>query len=61
VNAIGKAPAAADEGRMMLLAGDIGATTTRLALVCPVARPRKFVAEEEFPSAGYKGLQPIVE
>ncbi len=46
---------------MMLLAGDIGATTTRLALVCPVAGPRKFVAEEEFPSAGFKGLQPIVE
>ncbi|MEO7026746.1 MAG: glucokinase [Caulobacteraceae bacterium] len=46
---------------MMLLAGDIGATTTRLALVCPVAGPRKFVAEEEFPSAGFEGLQPIVE
>jgi glucokinase len=46
---------------MMLLAGDIGATTTRLALVCSGAGPRKFVAEDEFPSVGFKGLQPIVE
>jgi hypothetical protein len=46
---------------MMLLAGDIGATTTRLALVCSGVGPRKFVAEEEFPSVGFKGLQPIVE
>lgn len=46
---------------MMLLAGDIGATTTRLALVSSNAGPRKFMAKEEFPSAGYKGLQPIVE
>ena len=45
----------------MLIAGDIGATTTRLALVSPEAGPRKFVAEQNFPSAGYKGLQPIVE
>jgi glucokinase len=46
---------------MMLLAGDIGATTTRLALVSADAGPRAFVAEEEFPSADYAGLQPIVE
>jgi len=45
----------------MLLVGDIGATTTRLALVCATSGPRDFVAEEEFPSAAYQGLQPIVE
>ena len=45
----------------MLIAGDIGGTTTRLALVSPDAGPRKFVAEQEFHSADYKGLQPIVE
>jgi glucokinase len=46
---------------MMLLAGDIGATTTRLALVSADTGPRKFVAEQEFRSADFKGLQPIVE
>jgi glucokinase len=45
----------------MLIAGDIGGTTTRLALVSPDAGPRKFVAEQEFRSADYTGLQPIVE
>ncbi len=45
----------------MLLAGDIGATTTRLALVSAEAGPRRFVAEQEFHSADFKGLQPIVE
>jgi len=45
----------------MLIAGDVGGTTTRLALVSPETGPRKFVAEEEFRSADYKGLQPIVE
>jgi glucokinase len=45
----------------MLLAGDIGATTTRLALVSAEAGPRQFVAEQEFHSADFKGLQPIVE
>jgi glucokinase len=45
----------------MLIAGDIGGTTTRLALVSPDAGPRAFVAEQEFPSADYPGLQPIVE
>jgi glucokinase len=45
----------------MLIAGDIGGTTTRLALVSPDAGPRKFVAEQEFRSADYEGLQPIVE
>jgi len=46
---------------MMLIAGDIGATTTRLALVSAQAGPRKFVAEQEFATADYKGLQPVVE
>jgi glucokinase len=45
----------------MLIAGDIGGTTTRLALITPEGGPRKFVAEEEFPSAAFAGLQPIVE
>ena len=45
----------------MLIAGDIGGTTTRLALVSPDAGPRKFVAEQEFHSADFNGLQPIVE
>ena len=45
----------------MLIAGDIGGTTTRLALVSPQAGPRQFVAEQEFRSADYKALQPIVE
>ncbi len=45
----------------MLIAGDIGGTTTRLALVSAEAGPRKFVAEQSFRSADYKGLQPIVE
>jgi glucokinase len=45
----------------MLIVGDIGGTTTRLALVPPEAGPRKFVAEQEFRSTDFKGLQPIVE
>ncbi|HEY4171716.1 MAG TPA: glucokinase, partial [Rhodopila sp.] len=45
----------------MLIAGDIGGTTTRLALISPETGPRAFVAEQEFPSADFKGLQPIVE
>ena len=46
---------------MMLIAGDIGATTTRLALVSAEAGPREFVAEREFHTSDYKGLQPVVE
>jgi len=46
---------------LMLIAGDIGGTTTRLALVSQEAGPRDFVAEQEFRSADYQGLQPIVE
>lgn len=45
----------------MLIAGDIGGTKTRLALVSHEAGPRNFVAEEEFHSADYTGLQPILE
>jgi glucokinase len=45
----------------MLIAGDIGGTTTRLALVLPGAGPRKPVAVQEYCSADYPGLQPIVE
>jgi len=45
----------------MLIAGDIGGTKTRLALVSPEAGPRQFVAEQEFHSADFNGLQPVVE
>jgi glucokinase len=45
----------------MLIAGDIGGTTTRLALVVPEDGPRAFLAEHEYPSADFTGLQPIVE
>ena len=45
----------------MLIAGDVGGTTTRLALVSSEAGPRKFVAEQEFHTPDYKGLQPVVE
>jgi glucokinase len=46
---------------MMLIAGDIGATTTRLALVSPADGPRQFLAEQEFSSAEFKGLKPIMD
>jgi len=45
----------------MLIAGDIGGTRTRLALVSPEAGPREFVAQQEFHSADFAGLVPIVE
>ncbi len=44
----------------MLIAGDIGATKTRLALINPKDGPRKSVAEEEFHSGDFNGLEPIV-
>jgi glucokinase len=44
----------------MLIAGDIGGTNTRLALVSPDAGPRAFVAEKIYPSGDFPGLQPIV-
>ncbi|WP_428483910.1 glucokinase [Rhodopila sp.] len=46
---------------MILIAGDIGGTTTRLALVSSQAGPRALVAEQAFHSADYLDLQPIVE
>jgi glucokinase len=45
----------------MLIAGDIGGPTTRLALVSEQAGARKFVAEQKFHSGEYPGLEPIVE
>ena len=45
----------------MLIAGDIGGTTTRLALISAEDGPRKFVAQQNFHSADFTGLQPIVE
>jgi len=50
----------AGSGAQLLLAGDIGATTTRLALVTSEAGPRKFLVEQEFHSAKFPGLAPIV-
>jgi glucokinase len=44
----------------LLIVGDIGGTTTRLALVSQKTGPRDFIAEEEFRSADYNGLEPIV-
>ncbi|HVZ09983.1 glucokinase [Rhodopila sp.] len=44
----------------MLIAGDIGGTNTRLALVSPQAGPRQLLAEKIYPSGQYAGLAPIV-
>ena len=46
---------------MMLIAGDIGGTTTRLALVSAEGGPRKFLVEQEFRNAEFSGLKPIIE
>jgi len=45
----------------MLIAGDIGGTTTRLALVSEQTGARQFFAEQEFHSGDYRGLEPIVQ
>ncbi len=45
----------------MIIVGDIGATTTRLALVSAQTGPRAMESEQEFRSADYGGLQPIIE
>jgi glucokinase len=45
----------------MLIAGDIGGTKTRLALVSRDAGPRQLVAEKEYHSADFASLQPIVQ
>jgi glucokinase len=44
----------------MIIVGDIGATTTRLALIAAQSGPRKFLVEQEFSSAKYPGLAPII-
>jgi glucokinase len=44
----------------MLIAGDIGGTMTRLALVSKQAGPRHFLAAREFRSGDYPGLEPMV-
>lgn len=44
----------------MLIAGDIGGTNTRLALVAPDSGPRTFLAEKQYPSGDFEGLEPIV-
>ena len=45
----------------MLIAGDIGGTKTHLRLISPEAGPRECVAEQQFHSADFDDLQPIVE
>jgi glucokinase len=45
----------------MALAGDIGGTTTRLALLSRNKGPRDFIAEEEYHSGDYKTLQDVVD
>jgi glucokinase len=45
---------------MTLLAGDIGGTTVRLALLSRESGPRKFLAEQEFKSSDFVELTPIV-
>ena len=45
----------------MLLVGDVGGTTIRLALATAERGPRDFLIVEEFSSADYAGLAPVVE
>ena len=45
----------------MLIAGDIGGTKTLLALYSIERGPRRAVAEAEYRSAEYAGLEPMVE
>jgi glucokinase len=44
----------------VLIAGDIGATKTRLTLISPKDGPRRPVADEEFHSGDFNGLEPLV-
>jgi glucokinase len=44
----------------MLIAGDVGGTKTRLALVSPDSGPRTFLDEKEYHSQDYPDLQPII-
>lgn len=46
---------------MKLLAGDIGATKTNLAIISSEAGPRAPLAEATFPSADYYSLETLVE
>jgi glucokinase len=45
----------------VILAGDIGGTNTRLALVDPARGPRSPVAEARYPSGEFPGCEAIVE
>jgi glucokinase len=45
----------------MLLAGDIGGTTVRLALASTQDGPRKCLVEREYPSSAFAGLKPAVD
>jgi glucokinase len=45
----------------MLIAGDVGGTKTRLALISPDGGPRKLLAEQDYASQEFPGLQPIIE
>lgn len=45
----------------MLIAGDIGGTSTRLVLVSPEGGARKIIAHDEVRSGDFTGLAPIVE
>ena len=45
---------------MIVLAGDIGGTNTRLALADVEARGLKILREERYPSRDYPGLEPVV-
>lgn len=44
----------------MLLAGDIGGTKTRLAIIDPQVGPRAAVAEATFPSRNYGSLEAVI-
>ena len=45
----------------MLIAGDVGGAMTPAGARLAAGRPSEFVAEQEFSSADYKGLRPVVE
>ena len=48
------------EGKMILLAGDIGGTKTNLAIFSTEAGPRAPLAEATFPSTSYPSLDAVV-
>ncbi len=45
----------------MLLAGDIGGTKSRLAIVAEGGDPREPLAEELLPSGGFDGIEPLIQ